>query len=236
MDIFKNFFSDKSAHIIGLIVTVGIVLVIIYLVYMYMPENMDNTPSVGNAVATLPDGTPVPINVLSADNSPTGTPLPVITLPNGTTAPIVSNGTGNGNSAVMPDGIQVPVSVSGLGNFTCPKAKDLSGISGLSLEDQQITGASYVNKTGSGTVMPNDLLPKDTAAANFDKQFSSTINDLSSQQFLTPGFTTGINTVGSSLKNPNISLRPDPPIPKINVPMAQSSYEPDLYRKGLSFC
>lgn len=44
----------------------------------------------------------------------------------------------------------------------------------------------------------------------------------------------GINTIGTSLKNPSYDLRGSPPCPKHVVsPWLQSSYEPDLNIKGL---
>lgn len=236
MDNIKNFF-EKNKSVFGVILAAVIVLGIIYLVYTYMPENMDNTNVTSaptGSVAILPDGTASPITILPAASSPTSTPIPVVTMSNGSIAPIVSSD--NGTKAIMTDGGQIPVTINGVGNFTCPPAADLSGLGTLELENQTLQGSKYTAGNSSGGVMPSDLLPKDTAAAKFDKQFSSAVNDLSSQQFLTAGWTTGINTVGGSLKNPNISIRGDPPIPKIDTPWLQSSYEPDLYRRGMSFC
>lgn len=77
-----------------------------------------------------------------------------------------------------------------------------------------------------------DLLPKTGGweASNPSIPLSS----LSGANFLTSGTMYGINTTGSSLRNANVQLRSDPPIPRINVgPWQQSTIEPDNNRKYL---
>jgi hypothetical protein len=41
--------------------------------------------------------------------------------------------------------------------------------------------------------------------------------DLRDQNFLTAGYHVGIDTVGSSMKNPNLQLRSEPPAPRTPV-------------------
>jgi hypothetical protein len=84
----------------------------------------------------------------------------------------------------------------------------------------------------SGDITPEDLLPKNEAAADFDNQFPTGDGDLSSKNFLTAGFHVGINTVSSSLRNPSLQLRSDPYIPPKQVsPFLQSTILPDNNRK-----
>ncbi len=85
----------------------------------------------------------------------------------------------------------------------------------------------------SQTLKAEDLLPGDTDFTNmFDQNYPHSQGNLSYKNFLESGHHYGINTVGSSLKNPNMQLRSDPPIPKISVgPWMQSSIEQDLNRR-----
>ena len=90
-------------------------------------------------------------------------------------------------------------------------------------------------------ITPLDLLPSSTDANVFDAQFPSTAGDLSSKNFLTAGYSIGINTVSSSLRNANTGLRSDPYIPTKTIgPWNQSTIVPDLNRKpmdiGTSSC
>lgn len=77
---------------------------------------------------------------------------------------------------------------------------------------------------------PSQLLPKDT-----NNQWSKTNpmgqGSLANVQLLKSGEHIGINTIGSSLKNPNLQLRSEPRVPRVDTgPWNQSSYEPDLMR------
>jgi len=85
-------------------------------------------------------------------------------------------------------------------------------------------------------ITPLDLLPSSADANVFDSQFPSANagNDLSSKNFLTAGYSIGINTVSSSLKNANTQVRSDPFIPVKQVsPWGMSTIVPDLNRKQL---
>lgn len=82
-------------------------------------------------------------------------------------------------------------------------------------------------------ISPEDLLPKSDLAADFENQFPIGTGDLTSKNFLTAGFNTGINTVSSSLRNANLQLRSDPYIPPKEVtPFNQTTMTPDLNRKS----
>jgi hypothetical protein len=63
----------------------------------------------------------------------------------------------------------------------------------------------------------DDLLPKDAANSKWAQMNPAGQGDLRDQNFLTAGTHIGINTVGSSMKNPNLQLRSEPPNPQIPV-------------------
>ena len=77
---------------------------------------------------------------------------------------------------------------------------------------------------------PSDLLPNDA-----NSQWS-TLNPMTQAGVNTPdllqaGYHIGLDTIGQTLKNPNLQLRSDPIIPKQEVgPWNQSTYEPDYGR------
>lgn len=83
-------------------------------------------------------------------------------------------------------------------------------------------------------ISPEELLPKNDMAAEFENQFPSGKGDLSAKNFLTAGYNVGINTVASSLRNANLQLRSDVYIPPKNVsPWGNSTILPDLNRKPM---
>lgn len=78
---------------------------------------------------------------------------------------------------------------------------------------------------------PNDLLPKDNCS-----QWANTSpygdQSLMNKNFLQAGATTGITSVGSTLRNANLQLRSEPPNPQVKVsPWLQTTIEPDISRK-----
>lgn len=80
---------------------------------------------------------------------------------------------------------------------------------------------------------PSDLLPSDQnsqwAQLNPINQDSPNMPDL-----LQAGYHIGLDTIGQTLKNPNLQLRSDPYISKTSVgPWNNSTYEPDLMRVPL---
>ncbi len=77
-----------------------------------------------------------------------------------------------------------------------------------------------------------EYLPQEKKEGWFtDPSTSIEINDISlidNREFI------GINTVGQSLRNANLNLRPQPPVPKVNVsPWNMSTIEPDTNIKSL---
>ena len=80
---------------------------------------------------------------------------------------------------------------------------------------------------------PSELLPKDVnsqwASLNPSSQNSPQTPDL-----LQAGYHIGLDTVGQTMKNPNLQLRSDPIINKADVgPWNNSTVEPDLLRQSL---
>lgn len=81
---------------------------------------------------------------------------------------------------------------------------------------------------------PDDLLPKDAANSEWAQVNPAGQGDVKNQNFLTAGYHVGINSVGSTLRNPNMQLRSEIPNPQVKVsPWLQSTIQPDLNRKPL---
>lgn len=79
-----------------------------------------------------------------------------------------------------------------------------------------------------------DLLPKEAANTKWAQINPVGTGALQNVNLLTAGYNLGVNTVGASHKNPNMSIRSDPPIPKMDVsPWLNSTIEPDTWRKKL---
>lgn len=113
---------------------------------------------------------------------------------------------------------------SGTGNFDAS-----AELIGRNEQPQQITGvdAGAYGAAPVGTPAPacfpkdrltaDDLLPKDAANSKWAQMNPAGQGDLRDQNFLTAGYNIGINTVGSSMKNPNLQLRSEPPNPQVPV-------------------
>lgn len=81
---------------------------------------------------------------------------------------------------------------------------------------------------------PEDLLPKNAANSEWAQVNPAGQGDVKNQNFLTAGYHVGINSVGSTLRNPNLQLRSEIPNPQVKVsPWLQSTMQPDLNRKPL---
>lgn len=77
---------------------------------------------------------------------------------------------------------------------------------------------------------PKDLLPRDTNS-EWARLNPVGQGDLSDVNLLKAGHHIGINTVGQSLRNANLQLRSDPPVPQVNVgPWHNTTMEPDNMR------
>lgn len=78
-------------------------------------------------------------------------------------------------------------------------------------------------------VHPQDLFPSgDAANSEFAQMTPLGQGDVHNKNFLDAGYHVGINTVGTSRRNPNLSLRAEPPNPKVIVsPWMNSTIDPD---------
>jgi cytoskeletal protein RodZ len=77
-----------------------------------------------------------------------------------------------------------------------------------------------------------DLLPSNAANTLWAQVNPAGQGDVGDQNYLTAGYLNGINTVGQSLRNPNLQLRSDPPIDRTNVgPWNQTTIEYDASRR-----
>lgn len=78
----------------------------------------------------------------------------------------------------------------------------------------------------------DDLLPADAANSKWAQANPAGQGDVKDQNFLTAGFHVGQNTVGQSMRNPNMQMRSDPPNPKMSVsPWNQTTIEYDDSRR-----
>jgi hypothetical protein len=95
------------------------------------------------------------------------------------------------------------------------------------------------NKSNPASCFPRDSLePGELMPKEGNNEFSAFApmgqGDISQRNFLEAGHHIGINTVGSSMKNGNRSLRSDPPIKRIPVSVFNNStIEPDIHRRYL---
>jgi hypothetical protein len=78
-----------------------------------------------------------------------------------------------------------------------------------------------------------DLLPNDAANSKWAQVNPAGQGDVSNQNFLTAGWSVGINTVSGTLRNANLQLRSEPPNPRGAWPIMNSTIEPDLMRRPL---
>ena len=80
---------------------------------------------------------------------------------------------------------------------------------------------------------PSDLLPRDSNS-NFAGGAPNGSGELANINLLKAGQLSGVDTVGSSLRNANLQVRSEPPNPRTQVsPWANSTIEPDLMRVPL---
>ena len=80
---------------------------------------------------------------------------------------------------------------------------------------------------------PADLLPADQNN-EWAKLNPTGVGDLNNVNLLKAGYHTGIDTVGSSLRNANLQVRSEPPNPTEKVsPWGNTTIEPDTMRPSL---
>ncbi len=111
-----------------------------------------------------------------------------------------------------------------------------TGTSTAAVTDAPVADAPVVSaSSGRSITNPSDLLPADANSqwASLNPT-SMNQNDILAADMLQAGYHVGLDTIGQSMRNANLQLRSDPPIPKQNVgPWNQSTYEPDISRLPL---
>lgn len=86
---------------------------------------------------------------------------------------------------------------------------------------------------GGAKVDPADLLPKDKNS-EWAKLNPNGAGELADVNLLKSGHHIGVNTVGNTMRNANLSIRSEPPNPQANVgPWNQTTIEPDLQRRSI---
>ena len=79
-----------------------------------------------------------------------------------------------------------------------------------------------------------ELLPKDAANSKWAQVNPAGQGDVQNRNFLTAGYHLGVDTQGSSLRNPSHDLRSTPANPRMRVSIwNQSDIEPDMNRRPL---
>ena len=133
----------------------------------------------------------------------------------------------------LPAGIAAPV------NENKP-AQETAGVSPVMTTDGNQFLPVQGLKSGNGPsnncnnqqlMDPKELLPKDN-----NNEWSNIMpnNDLKNVGMLNAGHHVGVNTVGSSLRNPNLQIRSEPTIPQTNIgPWNNTTMEADTLRRPL---
>lgn len=99
--------------------------------------------------------------------------------------------------------------------------------------DFEVTNQAAADCYPRDRLTTDDLLPKDAANAKWADANPAGQGDVKDQNYLQAGVHFGINTVGESLRNANMQLRSDPPIPKIEglSPWNNTTIEYDSNRR-----
>jgi hypothetical protein len=136
-------------------------------------------------------------------------------------------------------------SYSGSKTLVMDRMSDGSAPNGAPVAPQPVANAASTVQQGgaaapSGYALqpvanPSDLLPKD-ANSQWASLNPSSMNkgDILMPDLLQAGYHIGLDTIGQTLRNPNLQLRSDPVIQKSEIgPWNQSTIEPDFARVPL---
>jgi len=137
------------------------------------------------------------------------------------------------NSKLSPDSLGSPEVVSN-GNPT-PSALGEDNFAKVEGIKTTSNGVPTAGSCGATKTNPSDLLPKNAKDSEWALLNPNGKGNLEQVNLLSAGQLAGINTVGTSRRNANQTLRQDPPIEKVNVgPWSQTTITPDQYKNGLS--
>jgi len=117
------------------------------------------------------------------------------------------------------------------GNYKATGAASHRFASASGMETNKHGLPSSCNKQGN--VDPSQLLPSggNNAFSSMNPSCGGDVKDIS---LLKAGHHIGINTIGNSLRNPNLQIRSEPANPMVKVsPWMQSTITPDTMRKSL---
>jgi len=121
-----------------------------------------------------------------------------------------------------------------------PNIADIMASDGSLGGDGQPMSASGIKTTGLPTgscnnqavMNPNDLLPTDNNSEW--AKLNPADNTLKSMNFMKAGQHMGINSIGSTLRNPNLQLRSEPTNPQMETgPWNNTTMEGDPLRRSL---
>ena len=135
-------------------------------------------------------------------------------------------------------GFQIPF-LEGMANVDSPSGTPSGTPTGALPSDPDSFVEASLNKDipacqKKEPLTPKDLLPKNQAAADFEKQNPDGEGILKGVNYLDATYHVGVNTVGQSLRNANQQLRSEPPNPQVNVsPWLNTTIGPDLPRRPL---
>ena len=114
--------------------------------------------------------------------------------------------------------------------FNYSTKKSTSGYSNVGSYIPQPTEVSHAQ---AAPCDPSSLLPRDDNS-KWGKMNPSGNGPLQNLNLMSAGSLIGINTVGSTLRNANLSERSEPPNPRMQTgPWNQSTIEPDTFRPAL---
>jgi hypothetical protein len=101
----------------------------------------------------------------------------------------------------------------------------------LAFDEQKVSAPTYPR---ADRLTAEDLLPPKAVDSQWSQANPTGQGDVGNQNFLSAGHHVGTNTIGSSLRNPNLQLRSEPINPQQEVgPWMQSTIEPDMNRRPL---
>jgi hypothetical protein len=121
---------------------------------------------------------------------------------------------------------------TGVSTASVERAPALPSESMIAAPAPQVAGTGYALQPVAN---PSDLLPKDQNS-QWSALNPSAMNkgDILMPDLLQAGYHIGLDTIGQTLRNPNLQLRSDPVISKADVgPWNNSTIEPDLGRVPL---
>lgn len=138
------------------------------------------------------------------------------------------------NKLSLKDNMQSSLKPASVGGNAPAQPGALEGASSASLGGASLSsgaGQAQMNNVQE-VVNPADLLPADSN--NEWSNMNPPRDDLKGMSFLAPEQHIGINTVGNSLRNPNLQLRSEPANPQVPVgPFLNTTIEPDTMRRPL---